>query len=571
MAPSSKIDGRTPYELWYNQIPSMQYIKVLNAVDMSTSRSNTEPNSTLEPVCACISVCKKGYRLIDINTHVILYSRDVVFKEDEFPPLTGLASTPEPTQPTSRQQPTAPPASVPPPPPPATGPAPEPEAEPVSPPVTTWLATSGPVMRTAPDIVNKRVQPSLREAIDRTAIHYSFRTVTDSDPPHTSAPKRSRLTAEATHTRLNSEEACDITFNSGEDTHEQEQRKHLLYTLLAIRPLRIGRQWTPFSVSGRKWYREPRSQDFHGFRFATVTPPKGRKILNNRWVFVVKYTDTGEIDRFKARLVIKGFLQEIGIDYNEILWRLLLTIAALLDLEVHQMDVKTAFLNGYLEEEIYMAQPEGFKIPVKEHLVCKFLTSLYGLKQAPRVWYQTLSAFLESLGFLKLIKDRCVFRRTVDNLTCYIAVYVDDLLIIAPTPALVSELKSALKKTILHFATKVIDRVSDYIPIATPAERNAKLSVSIQPSSEQEKDAMKSTPYGQAVGSVMYLMVGTRPDMGFYMREVSQFLANPGMEHWKAVIRGLKYLSGTKEHGLLLGGSSDITKENLADQTDCVQ
>ncbi|OWY98262.1 Transposable element [Phytophthora megakarya] len=222
-----------------------------------------------------------------------------------------------------------------------------------------------------------------------------------------------------------------------------------------------------------------------------VTPPKGRKILSSRWVFVVKYTGTGEIDRFKARQAIKGLLHDFGIDYNEIFSPV---IRMEPDLEVHQINVKTAFLNGYLEEETYMAQPEGFKIPGKEHVVCKLLKSLYGLKQAPRVWYQTLSAFLKSLGFLKLIKDR---------------LYVDDLLIIAPTPALVSELKSALKKRFsmsdlgevkyllgwsiqrdrknrtifIHQhkdATKVIDCFSDYIPhpIATPAERNAKRSVS---------------------------------------------------------------------------------------------
>ncbi|KAG2767976.1 hypothetical protein PC129_g21546 [Phytophthora cactorum] len=268
-----------------------------------------------------------------------------------------------------------------------------------------------------------------------------------------------------------------------------------------------------------------------------VTPPKGRKILTSRWVFVVKYTGTGEIDRFKACLVIKGFLQEYGIDYNEIfspvirmeVLRLLLTIEALLDLEIHQMDVKAAFQNGFLEEEISMAQPEGFKIPGKEHLVCKLLKILYGLKQAPRVWYHTLSVFLKSLGFCKLIKDRCVFCRTRGNVTCYIAVYVDDLLIIAPTPALVSELNSALKnrfsitdlgevtcllgwsiqrdlkgRTIfIHqhkYATKVLDRFSDYIPytIATPADRNVKLSLSSQPGSDAEKYAMKDIPYREA-------------------------------------------------------------------------
>ncbi|OWY92713.1 reverse transcriptase, partial [Phytophthora megakarya] len=146
----------------------------------------------------------------------------------------------------------------------------------------------------------------------------------------------------------------------------------------------------------------------------------------NQWHIAAK-------SEYKSLMDNNTWVLEFGIDYNVIfspvimmeVLRLLLTIAALLDFEVHQMDVKTGFLNGYLEEEIYMAQPEGFKIPGKEHLVCKLLKSLYGLKQAPRVWYQTLSAFLESLGFLKLIKDRCVFRRTVDNLTCYIAVYVE--------------------------------------------------------------------------------------------------------------------------------------------------
>ncbi|OWY94461.1 Transposon protein [Phytophthora megakarya] len=395
MTPSSKTDGRTP-----------GYVHITEQY-----RDKFDARARL---CMYLGVPdhKKGYRLMDINTHAIVYSRDVVFKEDEFPPLTYLTSTREPTQPTSRQQPTATPASVPAPPAPATGLAPEPEAEPISPPVTTPLATSDPVMRTAPGTANKRVLPSLREAIDRTAIHYSFRTVTDSDPPHTSAPTRPRLTAEATDTRINSEEACDVTFNSGEDTHEQEQRKNLLYTLLAIWYVSEPTTYREAMKSSHanQWHIAAKSEYkslMDNNTWVLVTPPKGRKILSSRWVFVVKYTGTGEIDRFKARL-------EFGIDYNEAVirmdvLRLLLIIAALLDLEVHQMDVKTAFLNGYLEEEIYMTNRK-------------------------------------SLGFLKLIKDRCGFRRTVDNLICCIAVHIDDLLIIAATPALVSELKSALKK-----------------------------------------------------------------------------------------------------------------------------
>ncbi|RAW38343.1 hypothetical protein PC110_g5445 [Phytophthora cactorum] len=126
--------------------------------------------------------------------------------------------------------------------------------------------------------------------------------------------------------------------------------------------------------------------------------------------------------------------------------RLLLTIAAHLDLEIHQMDVKTAFLNGYLDEEIYMMQPERFAVRGKEYLVCKPLKSLYGLKQAPRIWHLTLCSFLVTMNFHILIKDQCVFIGVVDGATCYILGYVGDLLIIAPTFGIIIKNKNTLKK-----------------------------------------------------------------------------------------------------------------------------
>jgi hypothetical protein len=150
----------------------------------------------------------------------------------------------------------------------------------------------------------------------------------------------------------------------------------------------------------------------------TLVPPlAGRKIFSCRWVWAVKYKGTGEIERYKARLVIHGYMQDYGIDYNGIFFpvirmevlRLLLTVGALKDLEIHQMDVKTAFLNGTHEEDNYMAQPEGYVVPGKEDQVCKLNKSLYGLKQAPPVWYATLCDFLSGLGFKRLTKDRCVF------------------------------------------------------------------------------------------------------------------------------------------------------------------
>ncbi|POM79156.1 LOW QUALITY PROTEIN: Gag-pol Polyprotein [Phytophthora palmivora] len=317
-----------------------------------------------------------------------------------------------------------------------------------------------------------------------------------------------------------------------------------------------------------------------------VPRPTGREILRCRWGFLVKYTGTGKIDHFKARSVIKGFLQEYGIDYNEIFS--LMEVVLSLDLEIHQIDVKTDFLNGLLEEEIYMPQPEGFPSPGQEDLTHK--ESIW-VEQAPRVRYQTLSAFLVKLSIFKLIKSNYVFIRTIDGVTCYIAVYVDGLLIIVPTRALITELKSALKKRLsitdlgemkcllgwsiqpdrnnrTIFVQKVIDRHSNYIlyPSATPADRNVKLPVSSQPASEAGKVAMKSYPYRETVGSIMYLMVGTRPDMAFYMRKVSKFLANPGTEYWNAVVRGLKFLARKKDYDICLGGSQEVTPDNLADR-----
>ncbi|GMF49394.1 unnamed protein product [Phytophthora fragariaefolia] len=401
--------------LWYNRIPSMQYMKVFGcSAYVHITKQYRDKLDARARLCMYLGVPdhKKGYRLMDLNSHAIVYSRDVIFKEEEYPSLANLTKTPE--QPVIESDQHVHTESI----------------EPVP-------ATASPA--------GKRRLPPPREALNRTQIHYSFRTEASSETPSRPTPIRPRVTTDDT----------EVTLNYEEDLQEQEQRRKPLYTLLAIRGILV-----------------PHGQPNLG----SGAPSERKEDSNLPMGFVVKYTGTGEIDRFKARLAIKGFLQEHGIDYNEIfspvirmgVLRLLLTIAALLDLEAHQMDVKTAFLNGLLEEEIYMAQPEGFKVPGKEHLACKLLKSLYGLKQAPRV--------------------------------------------------------------------------CDYIPypIATPAERNVKLSVSGQPSSESEKDAMKDIPYREAVGSIMYLMVGTRPDMAFYMREVSQFLANPGMEHWKAVVRGLK-------------------------------
>ena len=141
---------------------------------------------------------------------------------------------------------------------------------------------------------------------------------------------------------------------------------------------------------------------------------------------------------YKACIVAKGFRQEYGVDFDEVFspvvkmttLRFLLGVVALEDLELLQLDVKTAFLHGDLDEEIYMEQPQGFASPGREHLVCRLCKSLYSLKQAPRQWYRTFDEFVQSLGFLRSDEDHCLYSKDApDGSPIYLILYVDDMLL----------------------------------------------------------------------------------------------------------------------------------------------
>ena len=184
--------------------------------------------------------------------------------------------------------------------------------------------------------------------------------------------------------------------------------------------------------------------------------PKGRRALTAKWIYKKKEGIPGVEDaRWKARLVVRGCNQKEGIDYNEVFSpvvrhtsiRVLLAFVALFDLELEQLDVKTAFLHGELEEEIYMRQPEGFVVPGKEQLVCRLKKSLYGLKQAPRQWYKRFDTFMIAQGYTRSRYDNCVyFRQYSDGSFIYLLLYVDDMLIASKDKSLISKLKSQLSE-----------------------------------------------------------------------------------------------------------------------------
>ena len=185
-----------------------------------------------------------------------------------------------------------------------------------------------------------------------------------------------------------------------------------------------------------------------------VELPPNRQAVGCKWVFKVKHTSDGRVERFKGRLVAKGYSQKYGVDYEETFSpvvrfssiRALLAVAVEKKMHIHQMDVETAFLNGRLEEEIYMEQPEGYVEPGKENLVCRLKKSLYGLKQSPRCWNKAFKEYLFSVGFSQSDADPCVFVKKKDASITIIAVYVDDLILIADCMQKIKETKKLLSE-----------------------------------------------------------------------------------------------------------------------------
>jgi ATP-binding cassette subfamily B (MDR/TAP) protein 1 len=197
--------------------------------------------------------------------------------------------------------------------------------------------------------------------------------------------------------------------------------------------------------------------------FDLVSLPKGKKALKQKWVYRVKTEEHSSHPRYKARLVVKGFSQRKGIDFDEIFSpvvtmssiRVVLGIAATMDLEIEQLDVKTMFLHIDLEVEIYMEQPEGFVVEGKEHQVCKLKKSLYGLKQDPRQWYNKFESFITELGYHKAQPDHYVFtKRYAEGDFIILLLYVDDMLIIGDGIKRIALLKKALSKS---FAMKDLE------------------------------------------------------------------------------------------------------------------
>ncbi|GJY43429.1 retrovirus-related pol polyprotein from transposon TNT 1-94, partial [Tanacetum coccineum] len=288
---------------------------------------------------------------------------------------------------------------------------------------------------------------------------------------------------------------------------------------------------------------------------------------NVAYCIKIKRNSDDQVERYRARLVVKGYAQKEGIKFNEIFShvvrmttvRVVLAMCVTYDLHLEQLDVKTAFLHGNLEEEIYILQPEGFKQKGKENLVCRLNKSLYGLKQAPRCWYKRFDSFITGLGYIRLHADPYAYFKTFGNNDFIILLlYVDDMLVAGPNKDRINKLKAQLTMEFemkdLGCANKILgmqihrDRVSrkiwlsqnsyvkkilqrfnmqDCKPISTPFPTNVKLSSKMSPNSKEERIEMSRVPYTLAMGSLMFTMICTRLDIAHALGLVSRYMAKP--------------------------------------------
>nr|GEX86431.1 zinc finger, CCHC-type [Tanacetum cinerariifolium] len=252
--------------------------------------------------------------------------------------------------------------------------------------------------------------------------------------------------------------------------------------------------------------------------------PSCCKPLGCKCIFKGKMKVDGTIDKFKARLVIQGFRQKEAIDYFNTYApvarittiRLMLALAAIHNLVIHQMDVKTAFLNGDLEEEVYMEQPKGFVMPGNEHKVCKLVKSLYGLKQAPKQWHQKFDEVVLSSGF---------------HLNQSASVYIANLM----TP--IKRENKGIVITQSHYIEKILKKFNreDCFPVSTPMDPVEKLKLNTG-------KPMDQLEYSRAIGCLMYAMISIRPDIAYAVGRLSRFTSNPSRQHWKAITRVFKFI-----------------------------
>ncbi|GAU13081.1 hypothetical protein TSUD_173810 [Trifolium subterraneum] len=544
--PTASLNFNIPYTTLFNKIPEYDSLRVFGSACFPLLRpynSHKFDFRSHECIFLGYSTTHKGYKCLS-PTGRIYVSKDVLFNENKFPYESSLS-----TQNTALSNPI--------------------QDVPIS-----TLPIGDPNHTILTNIQNTTSTSST--TTDQNASPVTMHQIISSDVVAPSKPESATpsLTSHSTSYEPTNNHPMQTRAKSGITV----PKKHPKLLLTHTEP-----KTTKQALKDHKWF-AAMIEEFEALKrnqtWTLVPLPQNRDVIGCKWVFRTKENADGTINKYKARLVAKGFHQVHGFDFNEtfspmikpITIRLILSLVVSYKWPLKQLDVNNAFLNGLLEEEVYMVQLPGFEVP-DANLVCKLNKALYGLKQAPRQWFDRLTTALLQFGFQASKCDPSLFTYTKNRQVVYLLVYVDDIIITGSSSTLVQtlvqkldsvfslkqlgdleyflgiEVKQLPDKSLLLTQSKYIKdllvktNMVDCKPINTPMMSSCKLS---KVGSAGMSD---TTLYRSVVGSLQYATI-TRPEISFAVNKVCQFMSAPFESHWIAVKRILRYLRGTIQFGL---------------------
>lgn len=580
------LKGKTPFEMWYGRKPDISNLRVFGCkgfghVPHEKRKGKLSLRGT-EYVFMGYAI--DGYRLFDVDDKKIVMGRSVTFNE-----CAPAVTTAEITSTTVNE------VSV------ASAPS-------------TVNQSSAAVMNSSGRIP---ISPLVPNTPNISFSHHSpFNTSTPvleqtSSPIVVSTPVRSRPPASQTSDDSTEEFSTPMATTPVTSRYPRRQRLRPFwqrtgeFDLSARYAFFTGNRTdevpkTFSNVSGNQEEAEWRSAIDEEIRslmknhtWDVVDYPVGAKVLDSRWIFKKKLNGPSCIH--KARLVAKGYMQKEGVDFTETYApvarlqtiRILLALGNKFDLDIEHMDVKTAFLNGDLEEEVYMKSPQGITIPNGK--VLKLRKSLYGLKQAPRCWNLKFHEVMIKLGFKRSDSEPCLYIKSTDRTISIIVLYVDDMLYLSNDK---QEMKLIKQKMSEEFELKELGNVENFMGLKVERDRAKGIlaisqgeyareilerfdmaeckprSIPIETKLDLETgngEDKTTQPYRELLGSLMYLMLGTRPDLSFAVNKMSRYQENATDQHWSYLKSILRYVRGTTDYKLIYSRDDDNPISAFAD------
>jgi hypothetical protein len=590
----------TPYELWFHHKPTVSHYRTFGTIAyifIDKSLRTKFQAKGLMIVFIGYSDASKGWRFWNPRTDTLSESSDVLFDENTgYSP--ALFSSPELSVNIPRSLLFLPPSPPDPiiPPPPAVG-VPEQVGVPAEVGVPEEVGVPSP----------SASMPSLENESTDSISHSPSNNPTLSDSHLPPSPTVSPISSLPTPSHPSSDEPLHPKYKNLSDLYSSplppdppspshpSSYANMIHTAESYREPATYKQAT-MSPQAQYW-KAAMEKEYDSLQenrtWVLVPPPPGSNIVQCKWVYKIKYTSDGNIDKYKARPVAKGYSQIHGVDYTETFSPViehdsicvLFAIAAVLRMHMKQFDIGTAYLNSDLTDRIYMHQPEGFINSQLPSHVCLLLKSLYGLKQSGRLWNHIFDHFLKLYNLLVSDADTCIYYRpTADNSEdLIVGIFVDDGIVCASNPKDLEDVIQHLAKTfkvthgpmdyyvgfqvhhdpIQHsvfinqarYISDILQRfqLDQANPVSTPADTHMPLQATL---GQDDLPLPSSIPYREAVGCLMYAMVLTRPDIAFAVSRVAKFTSNPHTSHWTTVKRIFRYLSGTIDLGLSYYGSS---------------